>query len=459
MIAPATSLLRRPVPAILSRRALIALGLAVAFASAGCDKVPLTAPTGSTVTLFSNTTIVPVNGAADITATVIESGGTQVQNGTLVTFTTTIGQIDPAEARTHDGKVTVRLLAGDRSGRAVVRAFSGGITSGDLSVDIGGAAAGSINLTANPSNVPASGSTSALLAVVFDADGNRLPGVSVSFTSTAGALSSTVVITNSQGEAATTITTNRDATVTASTGGSSGERRPGGGHRDREHHRVGAADRDDHPDGHAGGRFADDVHHRSRRHRTGDRPFGDRRLRRRHRSDVREHVLGGPHLSQQRDVTRSPRRSRTPTAAAAPGRPWSSSRHRRRWCTLTVTSPATTTGPDRHVLRDRDAAADQRAGPVGELRLRRRHARELQSTIDDATLRVSGNFRGTGHGGLSNGQTTGVVEAAVRVIEGVPFERVEAAPELPGRLDVPPLPSTTPSSRAGRTRRPADPSR
>ena len=48
----------------------------------------------------------------------------------------------------------------------MVRAFSGGITSGDLSVDIGGAAAGSINLTANPSNVPASGGTSSLLAVV-----------------------------------------------------------------------------------------------------------------------------------------------------------------------------------------------------------------------------------------------------------------------------------------------------
>jgi PKD repeat protein len=105
----------------------------------------------------------------------------------------------------------------------VVRAFSGGITSGDLSVDVGGAAAGTINLTANPSNVPASGGTSALLAVVFDADGNRLPGVSVSFTSTAGSLSSAVVVTNPQGEAATTITTNRDATITASTGGSSGE--------------------------------------------------------------------------------------------------------------------------------------------------------------------------------------------------------------------------------------------
>lgn len=220
MIAPASLLLRRPAPAIVSRRALVALALLAAVASAACDKVPLTAPTGSTVTLFSNTTIVPVNGAADITATVIEAGGTLVQNGTLVTFTTTIGQLDPAEARTRDGKVTVRLVAGARSGRAVVRAFSGGVTSGDLSVDIGGAAAGSINLSANPTNVPASGGSSTVLAIVFDVDGNRLPGVPVSFTTTAGSLSSTVVVSNSQGEASTMITTNRDADVTASTGGS-----------------------------------------------------------------------------------------------------------------------------------------------------------------------------------------------------------------------------------------------
>jgi len=202
--------------------ALALAGLGLLGLTAACDKVPLTAPTESTITLFSNTTIVPVNGAADITATVVESGGTLVQNGTLVTFTTTIGQIDPGEARTRDGKVTVRLNAGTRSGRAVVRAFSGGITSGDLTVDIGGAAAGRISLNANPTVVPASGGTSALLAVVFDTDGNRLPGVPVSFTTTAGSISSAVVTTNAQGEAATTITTNRDADVTASAGGASG---------------------------------------------------------------------------------------------------------------------------------------------------------------------------------------------------------------------------------------------
>jgi PKD repeat protein len=222
MIAPACPLPSSPAASRFAGRLMAILGLVALFASAACDKVPLTAPTGSTVTLFSNTTIVPVNGAAEITATVIEAGGTMVQNGTLVTFTTTIGQLEPGEARTRDGKVTVRLVAGTRSGRAVVRAFSGGTTSGDLTLDIGGAAAGSINLTANPSVVPSTGGTSTLLAVVFDVDGNRLPGVMVSFTSTAGSLSSTVVVTNSQGEATTTITTNRDTDVTASAGGAGG---------------------------------------------------------------------------------------------------------------------------------------------------------------------------------------------------------------------------------------------
>lgn len=222
MIAPARSLPSSPARPGYRGRLMALAGLVALLVSAACDKVPLTAPTGSTVTLFSNTTIVPVNGAAEITATVIESGGTLVQNGTLVSFTTTIGQIDPTEARTRDGKVTVRLVAGTRSGRAVVRAFSGGATSGDLTVDIGGAAAGGINLSANPSVVPSTGGTSTILAVVFDVDGNRLPGVQVSFTATAGSLSSTVVVSNSLGEATTTITTNRDTDVTASAGGAGG---------------------------------------------------------------------------------------------------------------------------------------------------------------------------------------------------------------------------------------------
>src|SRR5687768_5114465 len=79
---------------------------------AACDKVPLLAPTGSVITLLPVTTSVSLNSEVTIIATVIENGqavggtggavaarpgaGTPVQNGTLVSFTTTIGRIEPA---------------------------------------------------------------------------------------------------------------------------------------------------------------------------------------------------------------------------------------------------------------------------------------------------------------------------------------------------------------------------
>ena len=75
-------------------RALFAL-VAVALAATACDKVPLTAPSESTITLFATATSVSATGSTDIVATVIEQAGTAVQNGTVVSFTTTLGRIEP----------------------------------------------------------------------------------------------------------------------------------------------------------------------------------------------------------------------------------------------------------------------------------------------------------------------------------------------------------------------------
>src|SRR4029453_16736109 len=125
---------RRSAPGF--RTLLAALtGLSVTLFSASCDKVPLLAPTGSVITLFATATTVPSNGSMEIVATVIEQGqstaapttpttpgqtpttpttptssssqgaGTPVHNGTVVTFTTTIGRVEPAEARTNNGQV------------------------------------------------------------------------------------------------------------------------------------------------------------------------------------------------------------------------------------------------------------------------------------------------------------------------------------------------------------------
>lgn len=189
-----------------------------------CDKAPLLAPTGSSVVLTATNSVLPVNGITDIVATVLEVSGTPVQNGTLVTFSTTLGELDPLEARTSNGRVSVRFHAGERSGTAIVRAGSGGATSpaegtGSLSIIIGGAGAERVVLTASTTQVPITGGTVALTANVTDAATNPLPGAPVAFTTSAGNFSVATAITDGQGNARTTLTTNQAATVTAAVGG------------------------------------------------------------------------------------------------------------------------------------------------------------------------------------------------------------------------------------------------
>src|SRR6476620_845050 len=91
-----------------------------------CQKVPLLAPTGSTITVTAGSTALSVNGTTDITATVLEQAGTAPQDGTLVTFTTTLGSIEPLEARTSGGRVIVKFRAGTANGTAIITAISGG---------------------------------------------------------------------------------------------------------------------------------------------------------------------------------------------------------------------------------------------------------------------------------------------------------------------------------------------
>ena len=114
------------------QRTFLGLLLTAALIAVGCDKVQLTAPTESTIQLFANASAVPLNGSVEIIGTVIEQAGTPVQNGTVVTFTTTLGRIDPSEARTNNGRVSVRLISDGRSGTARVTAISGGATSDGL---------------------------------------------------------------------------------------------------------------------------------------------------------------------------------------------------------------------------------------------------------------------------------------------------------------------------------------
>ncbi len=198
-----------------------------------CEKVPLLAPSGSTITLSSSTSVVPVNGSTTIIAQVIEPAGTPPHSGTQVTFTTSLGSIQPADASTDSsGRAVVTFLAGVNNGTAMITAISGGSsvgTNGALKILVGTAAVGGIRLSANPTLVPATGGTSTITANVVDVNGNTLPGAPISFGTTAGTLSSTLATTDSTGTAQVSLRTTTKATVTATVGAQGSTQAPTGG--------------------------------------------------------------------------------------------------------------------------------------------------------------------------------------------------------------------------------------
>ncbi len=166
------------------------------------------------MTLVISSTSVPINGSAEVIATVTESSGTPAHNGTMVNFTSSFGRMEPSEAPTSGGRAVARFI-GNSSGTARISAFSGSATAEITDVKVGGAAAGAIAMRANPASLPQGGGTVQVIAIVRDTSGNPLPGAPVSFTTDQGNLGSTSAITDADGQAETTISTNRDAVVTA----------------------------------------------------------------------------------------------------------------------------------------------------------------------------------------------------------------------------------------------------
>jgi hypothetical protein len=221
-----------------------ALAIVVATMSASCDKVPLMAPTGSTVTLSANATTVPTNGTVGLTAFVMESSGTPVQNGTTVRFTTTLGTVTPADAQTSNGIAVATFNAGDSSGVAVIHAISGGATGGSgtsggtggtgtgttttvtagnmVTITVGVAAAKTLTITASPTSVGPNGGSVNVTAMVLDASGGSLAGIPVTFSSDHGNVNPGTVLTDSGGQATSTLTTSVETKVTASAGAATG---------------------------------------------------------------------------------------------------------------------------------------------------------------------------------------------------------------------------------------------
>jgi hypothetical protein len=186
----------------------------------GCNRPSILAPSGATIALSAPVTALPLNGSTEIVAQINGSVRTPPQRGTLVSFTTTLGVLEPAQAETDGtGRAAVRFRAGSNAGTATITAVSGSADvdeSGVIRIAIGSAAVGRVLISADSAS--AVGGVVKLLVLVVDASGMPLPGITVTLATTSGSLSQNIVTTNARGSAEVFLTTRLSATVTAVAG-------------------------------------------------------------------------------------------------------------------------------------------------------------------------------------------------------------------------------------------------
>ena len=188
-----------------------------------CKQVDLTAPTGAEIHLTAQPLSINFGATATLTVTGTREGGAPLPDGTVIRFTVSdnLGAVTPDRVETRNGIATATFIAGQRSGTATITAFSGDIASDPTAeIVIGEARVAQLILTANPSSLPPEGGKVQLRAFVRDENGNPVSGVQVFFSTDNGTLAShgDPVVTNSQGLARDTLTTDEEAIVTAIAG-------------------------------------------------------------------------------------------------------------------------------------------------------------------------------------------------------------------------------------------------
>ena len=206
---------------------LLVAGAAVLAFLTACEPVPLTATTGSVLSINANPTAIPaINGVSTITVTGFkrpEDGGGPLSDGTQIFLTTNVGVIEERVEMVNG--VARGFLRGDgRAGLAAVVARSGAGIEATLAnpVLIGNAQGINILVTANPATVGPPDFTSNIVATVFDNSNNPLSDVPLVFSTDRGALASqgSILRTNQLGQASDRLTLENEqsATVTVRSG-------------------------------------------------------------------------------------------------------------------------------------------------------------------------------------------------------------------------------------------------
>jgi subtilisin family serine protease len=153
---------------------------------------PLTITSGVPVTLTLDATPVPVitNGMSTITATVRDEGGNPVMSSLYVTFTATLGTLDPASTLTAEGQAGTIFTAGMASGVALIEAQAARFTATLALPIVGPGEPFTVTLDAEPAVTLVNGASVQITAQVVDAFGDPVSdGIPIQFATDLGALS------------------------------------------------------------------------------------------------------------------------------------------------------------------------------------------------------------------------------------------------------------------------------
>lgn len=195
------------------------LGFLIALAStlaAGCgvDNGTPFAPSGSVLTIKADSLLIPPNSSTTITVQLKKTDGSPVADGVEISLGADAGELDQRKLRLSNGQASVVYRSGPAVGQAKITASSGAVTA-ELQLRIGSAPPGSVSLVSSPLEVPPTGADVEIIATVSSSTGALVAGAPVTFSTTAGSLSATQVITNDRGEARATLRTNVTTTVSA----------------------------------------------------------------------------------------------------------------------------------------------------------------------------------------------------------------------------------------------------
>jgi len=183
-----------------------------------------------TVTLEANPTSVLVGGfTSTLTVTVVDQFSNNVADGTVVTFTTTLGELgsEAVTKTTVSSVATATLTSGDTAGVAAITAAAGSAVATTV-VTFTPDVPHVVALMAHPTSIPIGGFTSEITATVRDQYDNLVAdGTEVTFETDLGSVGSSSVVTiTTNGAANATLTSGLligTANLTATSGAAEGQ--------------------------------------------------------------------------------------------------------------------------------------------------------------------------------------------------------------------------------------------